>query len=63
MSEEETLNLELNWTQAKVLQIAIAYGKHHVRDTVKKVLEDIEKTLETFTETSSLVFHIPKESE
>jgi len=56
------LNLKLNWSKAKSLQIAIAFSKQHVyagTETVKE-LEEIERELEDFTQSATLVMVLRK---
>jgi hypothetical protein len=52
------LELKLTWSQAKALQIAIAWGKAHTKGELLKTLEELEGQLENFTETTSAVFHV-----
>jgi hypothetical protein len=53
------LNLKLNWSKAKSLQIAIAYSKGSLSSVPSwmKDLEEIEKELEDFTKSATIFMH------
>ena len=61
---EEKLILELDWDQAKAIQVAIGPGMRHWKEDSepRKYLEALESRLEDFTGTSTLIFTIPQSS-
>ena len=56
------LNLKLNWSKAKSLQIAIAYAKGHIKKDTEtaKELDEIERQLEDFTQSATMIMYLKR---